>query len=113
MASIAQLSVLVRAARTRAGLTQLEAARRVGVSHRLWAEVEQGRRPNVSFSTMMRMLNEVGMRVTVSSPALDRAARAAKRRATWVGAQLRLGDDDDAEPTAPARHSDRLGAVAA
>lgn len=90
-------------------LTQRDAALRVGVSHRLWAEVEQGRRPNVSFATMVRMLAEVGIRMQVTDSAAAAAARAAVRRATWKGAQRTLGDEES--PKIPRQHRDRLRAV--
>ena len=110
MIEIERIPELLRAARRRRGLTQQDAAHRVGVSHRLWAEVEQGRRPNVSFATMLRMLGEVGIEIDAIDPDAAAAERAAVRRATWKGAQLTLGDDD--APSAPTRRVDRLRAVA-
>ncbi len=42
-------------------LTQSQAAGLTGVSHRLWSEVERGERPNVSMSTVIRMLQTLGL----------------------------------------------------
>lgn len=104
------IPALLRAARQHRRLTQKEAAKRAGVSHRLWAEVEQGRRPNVSFATMLRMLAEAGIEVHTTDPAAAATARAAHRRATWGGAQIQLSADDP--PAIPSRRADRLRAVA-
>jgi transcriptional regulator with XRE-family HTH domain len=54
---------LLRACRGRLGLSQPTLAARVGVSTRLWSEVERGERPNVSFATVARMLASVGVRL--------------------------------------------------
>ena len=54
---------LLRACRGRLGLSQPALAARVGVSTRLWSEVERGERPNVSFATVSRMLASVGVRL--------------------------------------------------
>lgn len=59
---------LLRDHRLRLLLSQPEAARRAGVSTRLWSETERGERPNVSFSTLVHMLAVVGV-------ALEPAAR--------------------------------------
>lgn len=109
MIDIERIPQLLRSARQRLHLSQKDAAKRVGVSHRLWAEVEQGRRPNVSFATMIRMLGEVGVRVDATDPAAAAAARASVRRATWKGAQLLLGDD--VSPSVPGRRVERLRGV--
>ncbi|MEO7963579.1 MAG: helix-turn-helix transcriptional regulator [Gemmatimonadaceae bacterium] len=89
--------------------TQKELARRVGVSERLWAEVERGERPNVSLETALRMLSEVGVGIRLDDPlgssvvlhdpaaaaaaAAARKARATIRRATWPGRQIRLAQE--------------------
>ena len=110
-----QVARSLRAARRAVGATQKEMAERVGVSPRLWAEVERGERPNVSLDTALRMLNAVGLTVRltseVSSAAATLEARAAHRRATWTGGRTRLGEDDD--PSVDELNAEeRLGAVA-
>lgn len=119
-----QIADLLKTVRKGLGLSQKELARRAGVSHRLWAEVERGERPNVSLETALRMLSEVGVSIRLTDPqgtsreirgpgteAAARAARAAVRRATWQGRQIRL-DQEGKESPAAARAADRLGAVA-
>lgn len=119
-----QIGGLLRSARQALGSTQREMARRAGVSHRLWAEVERGERPNVSLETALRMLGEVGMGVRLTGPSgasrelrhpaghtAARAARAALRRATWQGRQLRL-EQEGMEDAAVVRGEERLAAVA-
>ncbi len=113
-----QIAKSLRTARLNLGATQKDMAERVGVSPRLWAEVERGERPNVSLETALRMLNAVGVtlrlgdvpaRVPSEEDALQ--ARAAHRRATWTGGRARLGEDD--EPRVDDLSvADRLGAVA-
>lgn len=89
---------LLRAARTEAGLTRAELARRCGISVRLLAELERGERPNVSLETALGLLGAVGVVVRLTTPAGDateirspvtdaiaRAARAEHRRRTWTG----------------------------
>ncbi|MEQ1693093.1 MAG: helix-turn-helix transcriptional regulator [Gemmatimonas sp.] len=113
-----QIAKSLRAARLKLGVTQKEMAERVGVSPRLWAEVERGERPNVSLETALRMLKAVGVTLRfdglaarVPSEEEAMAARAAHRRATWTGGRARLGDDD--EPRVDDLSvSERLGAVA-
>ena len=108
-----QIAALLKTSRRALGLTQKELARRTGVSERLWAEVERGERPNVSLETALRMLSEVGVSVRLDDPlgsshALDdpaaaataRAARAAIRRATWQGRQIRLAQEGVDPPRA-------------
>jgi transcriptional regulator with XRE-family HTH domain len=105
------------------GLSQKELARRARVSHRLWAEVERAERPNVSLETALRMLAEVGVSIRLTGPsgasqelrdpataAAARAARAAVRRATWPGRQLRL-EQEGTDDVAGARGASGLAAV--
>lgn len=121
----AQIADLLKSARKALGLTQKELAARAGVSHRLWAEVERGERPHVSLETALRLLAEVGVTVRLTDPlgtshelnastTAARAARAAVRRATWQGRQIRLSQEgqevDDGPTSAPG--ADRLAAVA-
>jgi transcriptional regulator with XRE-family HTH domain len=118
-----QLAKLLRSSRKAAGLTQKEAARRTGVSHRLWAEVERGERPNVSLETALRMLGAVGISLQLTDPRgkqrrlgasatnpASRAARAAVRRSTWQGTQIDLRSEGTSSPVTPSRAA-RLGAV--
>jgi transcriptional regulator with XRE-family HTH domain len=106
------------------GLSQKELAQRVGVSARLVAEVERGMRPNVSLETALRMLTAVGVSVRLTEPSgasheithpetlrAARAVRAAARRSTWQGRQLRLEQEGQSEIAAP-RGDARLAAVA-
>lgn len=106
-----QIADLIKVARKALGLTQKELASSAGVSHRLWAEFERGERPNVSLETALRMLGQVGITVRMTdamggSRELDapgaalvgRAARAAARRATWRGRQLRLDQEGENDP---------------
>ena len=58
---LSKLGSVLRARRTRLGLSQPEAAKQAGVSTRLWSETERGKRPNVSASSLLRMLREVGV----------------------------------------------------
>ncbi|MEP7382525.1 MAG: helix-turn-helix transcriptional regulator [Gemmatimonadota bacterium] len=119
-----QVGALLKASRLALHLTQKELARRAGVSERLWAEVERGERPNVSLETALQMLSQVGVTVRLDDPmgsihvlhdpaaaAAARAARAAIRRATWQGRQIRLAQEGEDAP-APSRPADALGAVA-
>lgn len=58
---LSTLGTVLRARRTRLGLSQPEAARQAGVSTRLWSETERGERPNVSAGSLLRMLREMGV----------------------------------------------------
>lgn len=120
-----QIADLLKSARKALGLSQKELAHRAGVSHRLWAEVERGERPNVSLETALRLLGEAGVTIRLTDPlgmsrelsnpsTGARAARAAVRRATWQGRQIRLsaeGEELD-DPPANTQGADRLAAVA-
>ena len=111
-----QIADLLKSARKAAGLSQKEVASRAQVSTRLWAEVERGERPNVSLTTAIRMLGEVGVTVRLTDPlgarrelrtpgveAAARSARAAVRRATWTGRQIRLEQEGKDDPSGAAR----------
>jgi len=115
---------LLKAARKQLNVSREELARRGGVSTRLVAELERGQRPNVSLESALKLLNAVGVSViakapngaaaeirSASGPALERAARAARRRQTWTGRQIQLHDEDDG-PVSGRSRSDRLASVA-
>lgn len=111
---------LLKRARNTIGLTQVELAQRVGVSNRLLAELERGERPNVSLTTALRLMAEVGVKVQLTEPSgasvelgdaetLARA-RAHVRRAHWTGRQLTLSDEGSDDP-ASTRAANRVAAV--
>lgn len=115
---------LLKAARKHLNVSREELARRGGVSTRLVAELERGQRPNVSLESALKLLNAVGVSViakapngaaaeirSASGPALERAARAARRRQTWTGRQIHLHDEGDG-PASGRSKSDRLSSVA-
>jgi transcriptional regulator with XRE-family HTH domain len=104
-------------------LSRDELARRGDVSTRLVAELERGQRPNVSLESALKLLNVVGISVTAKAPdgatieirnastdALERAARAERRRQTWTGRQIRLHDEGD-DPKPGRSKAKRLAAV--
>lgn len=123
----APIGGLLKAARKQLNVSREELARRGGVSTRLVAELERGQRPNVSLESALKLLNAVGVSViakaangataeirSASGPALERAARAARaarRRQTWTGRQVRLHGEDDAPPSGRSR-SGRLSSMA-
>lgn len=116
-----QIAKSLRAARLKLGATQKDMAERVGVSARLWAEVERGERPNVSLETALRMLDSVGVQLRIGTAPLpelteeeQRRARAAHRRATWTGRQVALTDEHE-PPTDrdPVRRFKAVGIVSA
>ena len=57
----ADLGRVLRERRRAAKLTQLQAALLTGVSQRLWSECEQGKRTQVGFETVLRMLHTLGL----------------------------------------------------
>jgi transcriptional regulator with XRE-family HTH domain len=118
------VGALLKAARKHLHVSREELARRGGVSQRLVAELERGQRPNVSLESALKLLNAVGVSVIAKAPngeaaeirsasgrALERAARAARRRQTWTGRQIHLHDEDDV-PASGRSRSDRLSSVA-
>lgn len=108
-------SALRKARRTRR-VSIAELAVRAAVSPRLISEFEQGKRPNVSLETALRLLSLVGVSIRLSEVAdsLDveqaRAQRAARRRSEWSGSLSTL--QNQVAPTAPSTATARLGAVA-
>ena len=116
------LGELLKSTRKLLGLTQADAAKRAGVSVRLWSEVERGEREHVSLETTIRLLGEMGIEMVLEAPtgarigltqgaAAERArlVRAEIRRATWTVRKFRLGDTD--EPPAAGPIARRLAAV--
>ena len=91
----APIGGLLKDARRQLGLSREELAKRGGLSTRLVAELERGQRPNVSLESALQLLRIVGVSVSLSAPALEREARAARRRQTWTGRQVRLHDESD------------------
>ncbi len=55
-----QLGAAIRARRKEARLTSTEAASFAGVSRRLLVELEGGKRPNVGFGALVRILDVLG-----------------------------------------------------
>jgi transcriptional regulator with XRE-family HTH domain len=55
----------IRERRSQAGLTADEAAKLARVSRRLLLELEQGKRTNVGFSNVLRILEILGIRMDV------------------------------------------------
>ena len=119
----ATIGRVVLAARKTQGMSRAVLAAQVGVSTRLVGEFERGERPNVSLETTLQLLTAVGVafelvaseRVTsaitgVGHDEAARAARAARRRATWTGSRAPLHAQHD--PPAPADAVARLTAVA-
>lgn len=109
---ISQFAARLLEARKARGLTQAELARRAQVSTRLVAEVERGERSNVSLATALRLCSEAGLTVALTGPTTEesqhresarqsgRLARAAARRATWGGQQIRLSEKGREDPGA-------------
>jgi transcriptional regulator with XRE-family HTH domain len=114
---------LLRSARTHRNLSRAQLADRGGVSVRLVAELEQGKRPNVSLESALKLLRAVGVTVVASAPhgevveirdpaaaAMERSARSAQRRKTWTGRQVHLHASGD-EPPPERSTSRRLASV--
>lgn len=129
---VSQIAERLRHARKTLGLTQAELACRAAVSTRLVAEVERGERDNVSLATMLRLVGEAGLSLSLADSAYGGASRhgsrgrtstgksahksalalrVAERRATWGGRQLRL-DQEGLEDPAPPPGAERLATVA-
>jgi transcriptional regulator with XRE-family HTH domain len=64
--SISELGRRVRARRREVDLTAAEVAQLARVSRRLLLEVEQGKRPNVGFANVLRVLEVLGLRLDVT-----------------------------------------------
>jgi transcriptional regulator with XRE-family HTH domain len=110
------LASTLRQARRRRGVSIAALAVEASVSPRLISEFEQGKRPNVSLETALRLLSLVGVSFRLHDPAeatdpvQARAARAARRRDSWTGSLSSLQSQVD--PSAPVSAVERLGAVA-
>ena len=59
----------LRAARRERQLTQQKAAEITGVSARLWNETERGKRDQIGLDTALRMLQTLGLDLTIESRA--------------------------------------------
>ncbi len=116
---------LLRGARKHRSLTRAALAERGGVSVRLVAELEQGKRPNVSFESALKLLSAAGVSVVARAPhgevieirdrstaaaAEERAERATRRRNTWTGRIVGLHTLGD-EPRPARSKSKRFAAV--
>lgn len=80
---------VLRDHRARLRLSQAEAARRAGVSTRLWAETERGQRPHVSVTSLLRMLEVVGATVAIEDDRAQAAASPAPSLSPAVVEELR------------------------
>ena len=115
-ASASELAAALRSARRARRLSIAALATEAGVSPRLISEFEQGKRPNVSLETVLRLLQLVRVRLVVAGATepVDveraRAERAARRRQSWSGLKTTL-DAQDA-PVPPNDAAARLAAVA-
>ena len=63
--SVRELGRLIRDRRQEAGLTATEAAALADVSRRLLIELEHGKRPNVGFAAVMRIVGLLGLQLDV------------------------------------------------
>jgi transcriptional regulator with XRE-family HTH domain len=70
---IRDLGQQIRQRRRAAGLTADKTAALAGVSRRLLLELEQGKRPNVGFSSVLRILSFLGLRMEVQPRGLPGA----------------------------------------
>ncbi len=118
-----RFGTLLRSARTHRSLSRAELAARGGVSVRLVAELEQGKRPNVSLESALKLLSAAGVSIVARAPhggvveirdpsaaALERAERSAQRRKTWTGRQVHLKSSGN-EPRPERSRSKRLASV--
>jgi transcriptional regulator with XRE-family HTH domain len=118
-----RFGTLLRSARMHRSLSRAELAERGGVSVRLVAELEQGKRPNVSLESALKLLSLAGVSVVARAPhggvveirdpsaaALERGERSAQRRKTWIGRQVPL-HSSGGEPRPERSKSKRLASV--
>ena len=107
------LATELRNARRQRGLSIATLAASAGVSPRLISEFEQGKRPNVSLETALRLLTLVGVSLRLHDATAVHdpdQARAARRRSQWTGSLTTLQSQVD--PPAPSSAAARLRAVA-
>ena len=76
-----ELGEQIRQQRDLLALTQGEAAGLTGVSLRLWSEVERGQRDNVSFSTVLRMVQTLGIDLSLVTRGQASAERSDTQKA--------------------------------
>ena len=76
--SIRDVAVTVRGRRTDLGLSQAELARRAGVSRKWISEFEAGK-PTAEFGLVIRVLDELGIVIDLTSGEEAAPSRAAKR----------------------------------
>lgn len=76
IATTRKLGALLRERREHAGLTVQTAAARAGVGRRLLLELEAGKRPNVSFATVLRLLSLFGLELEIRARGLPGTTRA-------------------------------------
>jgi transcriptional regulator with XRE-family HTH domain len=74
-----ELGSLIRQRRDEVGLTATQAAGFAKVSRRLLIELERGKRPNVSFSAVLRILEYLGLEMDVTRRGLP-GVRSSSRR---------------------------------
>lgn len=72
VATTKKLGALLRERREHAGLNLQTTAMRAGVGRRLLLELEVGTRPNVSFSTVLRLLALFGLEIEIRPRGLPR-----------------------------------------
>ena len=77
-----KLGVMLRERREHAGLNVQTAATRAGVGRRLLLELEAGKRPNVSFATVLRLLSLFGLELEIRARGLPGTVTASPARAT-------------------------------
>ena len=70
ISTVRQLGASIRERRKEARLTAAQAASFAKVSRRLLTEVEGGKRPNVGFSALMRILEVLGLNLEVRARTL-------------------------------------------
>jgi transcriptional regulator with XRE-family HTH domain len=83
IANARQLGAAIRARRMETRLTSTQAASFAGVSRRLLVELEGGKRPNVGFRALVRILDVLGLDLEVSVRGLP-GTRPSGRRAPGV-----------------------------
>lgn len=69
MENLASVGHQVAAARRNAALRQIDLAERAGVSRATVEALENGRAADISFSRLARILDSLGMQLTIGQPA--------------------------------------------